>query len=366
MDFYDNLTSIEEYLCKIATIKKQPIGGSIELLPLCNMNCDMCYVRLSYEEMQSQGRLRTANEWITLGKEMQKAGVLFLLLTGGEPFLHPDFKEIYLELYKLGIILTINTNGSLITEDLAFFLGKHPPRRVNVTLYGSNNITYEKLCHTPNGFEQTLKGIQLLLKNNVPVKLNASLVQNNLCDLDEIIHLSQELGLFLKVDTYMYPVTRERTRPFSEDSRLSAKETAAYDIKINKKQMTSEEFSFYRQEMLAFSSTPDTKNSFPITCRAGRSSFMINWQGIMQPCAMVTTPSIDVFKTGFINSWNYLTQKIATLFLSNTCASCQMRKICQTCAGCAISETGSIDGVPKYMCDYITEKVNLLKKEIYI
>ena len=43
-----------------------PISGSFELLPLCNMNCDMCYVRLDQKEMERQGRLRTADEWLVL------------------------------------------------------------------------------------------------------------------------------------------------------------------------------------------------------------------------------------------------------------------------------------------------------------
>ena len=58
----DNMDSMEKRLIQKAYIKQDPINGSLELLPLCNMNCDMCYVRLSKTEMEQKGRLRTREE----------------------------------------------------------------------------------------------------------------------------------------------------------------------------------------------------------------------------------------------------------------------------------------------------------------
>lgn len=97
----DNLT-YEKHLISKAARSHTPINGSLELLPLCNMNCGMCYVRLSRPEMERQGHLHSAAEWISLARQMQKSGTLFLLLTGGEPLLFPDFKTLYLELRSMG------------------------------------------------------------------------------------------------------------------------------------------------------------------------------------------------------------------------------------------------------------------------
>ena len=112
MDAMSSALWIEERLCNTATQKRIPLGGSLELLPLCNMSCDMCYVRLSREEMDQKGRIRGGIEWLELAKQMRDAGTLFLLLTGGEPLLHPDFQLIYRELKKMGMIITLNTNGT--------------------------------------------------------------------------------------------------------------------------------------------------------------------------------------------------------------------------------------------------------------
>lgn len=151
MEPLEGATTVERMLLAQAKRSCTPANGSIELLPLCNMNCDMCYVRLSREEMECQGRMRTAEEWLEIGRQMKKAGVLFLLLTGGEPFLYPDFKRLYLGLKQMGMILTINTNGTLIDEELADFFAKNKPRRINITLYGTDEETYINLCHYPKG-----------------------------------------------------------------------------------------------------------------------------------------------------------------------------------------------------------------------
>ena len=126
-------TKIEERLVQSATEKQIPLGGSFELLPLCNMNCRMCFLRLNPEEMKAQGRLRNAEEWLELAVQAKDAGMLFLLLTGGEPFLYPEITGLYPQLAKLGLYITINTNGTLITEEHADMLQRHLPRRVNIT-----------------------------------------------------------------------------------------------------------------------------------------------------------------------------------------------------------------------------------------
>ena len=154
MELLDNPTTLERMLLDRAKCARTPANGSIELLPLCNMNCDMCYVRLSRREMESQGRLRTPEEWLEIGRQMKEAGVLFLLLTGGEPFLYPEFRKVYLGLRQMGMILTINTNGTLIDEDLAAFFGKYKPRRVNITLYGADDGPMSACAIIPEGTQR--------------------------------------------------------------------------------------------------------------------------------------------------------------------------------------------------------------------
>ena len=118
----ENTATMEKMILRRAARMQRPVSGTLELLPLCNMNCDMCYIRMDRREMEKKGTMYTADEWISLCEEMKEEGVLFLLLTGGEPLLFPDFRKLYTALKKMGMVLTVNTNGTLLDEEWADFL----------------------------------------------------------------------------------------------------------------------------------------------------------------------------------------------------------------------------------------------------
>lgn len=368
MEFFEDMSSPEKLICIRAAEQKIPINGIIELTPLCNMDCDMCYVRLSREEMEKKGRLRTAAEWLEMGRQMQSEGVIFLLLTGGEPLTYPDFKEVYLGLKEMGMIITINTNGTLIDESWAEFFAENKPRRINITLYGANEETYKNLCHYSDGFSKTLRSISLLKKYGVDVKINGSLTRSNLGDRDKLIDLAKSLDVTCKIDTYMYPCTRERNKPFNQQSRLTAEEAAYNRVMIMKQYLGENNFKKKAQNMIA--TVMNTKNTDAflqnISCRAGSSSFVINWQGEMRPCIMLTSPSVPVFEMNFNKAWNKLVNETTKIMLSPKCASCFLREVCQTCAACALLESGSYSGIPEYMCCYTKSTYNIIKKELEI
>lgn len=365
MEQLEGVTTVERMILDQAKRTRTPANGSIELLPLCNMNCDMCYVRLSREEMERQGRLRTADEWLEIGRQMKEAGVLFLLLTGGEPFLYPDFRKLYLGLREMGMILTINTNGTLIDEDLAEFFGKYKPRRVNITLYGTDEETYADLCHYPGGFEKTLQGIRLLRENGVDVKVGGSLARANRDDLDKLLDIGEELDIPVRVDTYMMPATRERDLPYNLQARLDPEEAAQARIHALKREMGPELFPAYARQSVETAEHPEPAEERPghMACMAGQCSFTINWQGKMRPCVVMSEPEVSVFETGFEAAWKYITEETGKILLNAKCSTCRVRHLCRTCAASALLETGSYAGVPDYMCRYAKESLRLLEEE---
>lgn len=365
MEQLEGATTVERMILDQAKRTRTPANGSIELLPLCNMNCDMCYVRLSREEMERQGRLRTADEWLEIGRQMKEAGVLFLLLTGGEPFLYPDFRKLYLGLREMGMILTINTNGTLIDEDLAEFFGKYKPRRVNITLYGTDEETYADLCHYPGGFEKTLQGIRLLRENGVDVKVGGSLARANRDDLDKLLDIGEELDIPVRVDTYMMPATRERDLPYNLQARLDPEEAAQARIHALKREMGPELFPAYVRQSVETAEHPEPAEERPghMACMAGQCSFTINWQGKMRPCVVMSEPEVSVFETGFEAAWKYITEETGKILLNAKCSTCRVRHLCRTCAASALLETGSYAGVPDYMCRYAKESLRLLEEE---
>ena len=364
MEHEQNTTTVERMMLSRAATKGRPLNGSLELLPLCNMNCDMCYIRMSPEEMKKSGRLHTADEWIRLAREMEEAGVLFLLLTGGEPLLFQDFRRLYQELRQMGMILTINTNGTLLDEEWADFFGKYKPRRINITLYGSDDTAYEKLCHYPGGFSRTVRAIRLLRERGVDVKINGSVTKDNRDDMEAIYRIGRELDVPVHMDTYMLPGLYERNLSFEKQSRLTPEDAAAADIYMRQMETEPEAFLWYAQNILAQIEQKNITYPDQITCLAGNCSFAISWKGDMRPCVTFDKPAVSVFEKGFEPAWKEISQEAKKLRVSETCVTCSLRPACKTCPASAYLETGSCDGVPEYLCRYTKEFVPLLREAV--
>lgn len=355
--------TMEKMLLQRAAATQCPINGSLELLPICNMNCDMCYVRLSHTEAEKKGGLHTADEWINLGREMQKAGVLFLLLTGGEPLLFPDFKRLYLELKQMGIVLTINTNGTLLDEEWADFFAENKPRRINITLYGADDKAYETLCHYPGGFEKTMRGLKLLKDRDVDVKINGSVTKSNCKDMENIYEIGRSLKVPVHMDTYMLPGIHERGMSFEEQSRLLPEEAAAAEMAAIKAEMDPEVFPIYVRQKIARIENSAADNPKGIACLAGNASFTVNWQGQMRPCVTLEEPSVPVFEIGFEAAWKKVSKESKVFRINEKCIKCRLHPVCKTCVASAWLETGAYDGLPEYLCRYAEEFQRLLYVE---
>lgn len=366
MDLVENLTPIERQLCDRALATHTPVSGTLELLPLCNMNCDMCYIRLSRAELERQGRLRTVEEWLALAREMREAGVLFLLLTGGEPLLYPDFPKLWLGLQKLGMILSLNTNATLLDEEMAAFLGAHKPRRVNVTLYGCDDGAYERLCHYPGGYEKTLRGIRLLQAQGIDIRMTCTVSRENQGDLDRVIAIGKELGVHMAVDTYLDPAQRERPLPFDQQTRLLPEEAGRLRARFWKLFYPREEYLDMASQMLwrATHTPPGEPLPGKVRCRAGRSSFVINWQGKLLSCLIQDGFSVDAFENGFSAAWAQLVQSTQEIRTSPRCSACRLRTVCIACCARARQETGSFDGTPEYLCGYTRGMLSAMLEDL--
>ena len=364
MDPIEYSGSTEKYICEKATMNRIPINGILELTPHCNMRCNMCFVQLTTSESSKLGKVKSGTEWIQLVEEMKKAGTLFILLTGGEPLTHPDFKQIYLALKDMGMIITINTNGTIIDESWADFFQQHPPRRINITLYGKDNDTYGRLCHYSQGYNKTIKAIELLQQRDISLKINGSITPDNYKDLDSLISVVQSRNLYWKFDTYMYPACKERLSAFDSSSRLTPEKAARVRVEIMKKQHNRDEFLDiikHYQDSVEHSTAIDSP--MEIGCRSAKSSVCINWQGKMRPCVMMNYPEYEFLPSGFTSSWNRMVSDMSHMHMSKECNMCKYKDICTTCAACAYWEGGSFEALPEYMCIYTKETYRLLLLE---
>lgn len=354
-------TRLTEYMYTKAGRMGVPIGGTFELSPVCNFACRMCYVRKTAREVaESRRPILTLDDWLRIAQEAREQGMLYLLLTGGEPFLWPHFWELYEALIKMGFLVSINTNGSLIDDKAVERLKRLPPRRVNITLYGASDETYEALCQTKGVFTRVTHAIESLRKAGILVKLNGTMTPDNICDLDYLIDYAKDRGLILETTTYLFPPVRRDPSMTGVNRRFTPEESARYQMHIFRRQNGEERYQAYLEAIAKGSIPPpglDESCIDPVDgkvrCRAGRAAFWVTWDGRLTPCGMMTQPTIELRGQSFGDAWQQLREEMGRVALSGVCAKCPDQQLCHACAAMAQTETGAFQGVPRYLCEMV-------------
>lgn len=353
------------YLHREAAKTGVPLSGTFELSPCCNMDCRMCYVRKTREEVREAGGELPPEKWLALAEECRKAGTLFLLLTGGEPFLYPGFRELYRELAKMGFLISINTNGTLITEETVEWLREAPPSRMNITLYGASDETYRNLCRMPEGYTRTVRAVKQLRQAGISVKLNASMTPYNIRDLEGIRRTAEELDVYVQAAAYMYPPVRKDGEMIGKGDRFSPEEAGKWEACIDRERLTPQQYRLRAEklrEALENGREPGDaaepgETGEPMGCRAGRTAFWVDWTGEMTPCGMMVTPSANPFRDGLSEAWRRLREQTAQIRLPAKCRNCTGKGMCPVCAASVYAETGTFDRAPEYLCRMTRSKI---------
>lgn len=360
----DRSANIRQVMTRRCAALGIPVSGTFELTPRCNLRCKMCYVRLTPAQMAPLGRELTADEWIEMGKQARDMGMMFLLLTGGEPTLRTDFAQIYEGLTKLGLSISINTNGTLITPEIRALWHKLPPAMVNVTLYGTCREDYENLCGDPHAFDRVVEGLNWLKSEGILVHLNTTMAPDNQHHWLQLEEFAQKMDLDLRMTVYCFPpVRRSECASCADFQRLSPKEAAKLSVQD---MIFREGLDYVKKRATNLSSPPredcELEIGELISCMAGRSQFWLAWNGRMTPCGMLPEPAAYPAKDGFTAAWNALHEMTAQIRLCPDCVSCKEKKTCMNCAAVVYTETGSFNGKPEYMCQFNHEYRKLLQE----
>lgn len=354
---YQTYQAYSSALFKKAGAQGIPLSGTFELTSRCNLDCRMCYIHRRANDRAALAGELTAAQWLALAQECQRAGTLLLLLTGGEPFLRPDFREIYTGCRRLGLMVSINSNATRIDADTVRFLAADPPSRINITLYGACPETYGALCGDPSAYERTIRAVIALQQAGVLVKLNFSVTPYNRQDAWAVYGFAKEHGLPLQVGTYMFPPVRACEQGHFQADRLTAEQSAREQLIYDSFRFSEEELCRRCEARLAGIRVEDPDRECQelpterINCRAGSSAFWVTWDGQLRPCGIMTEPSVRLQERRFPEAWRAIRAAREKIMVPPKCTACTLRHACELCAAMCYAETGSFTGVPAYLCE---------------
>ena len=318
----------ERYLDNKAREKCIPIIGQFELTPLCNFNCRMCYVHLTKEQLKGHP-VMTVQEWKSLMEQACRAGMYKATLSGGECLSYPGFKELYLYLESQGCRLTVLTNGSLLDEEWIRFFRKHPPVSIRITLYGHDDITYERVTGT-RCFKTVSEHIHMVKEAGLPLTL--SITPNSYLgeDVFETIRTAKSLCSNLMISNALFD-PREETGRAGQAADLDLD----YYCRIHQlnNQLDGKECMEIPEDKLPEPGGPSHECSRRgLLCGGGRSGFSIDWKGTMRPCERLQDVEAFPLRDGFMPAWKKLNETAGNWPQVPECDGCPYFQTCIICA----------------------------------
>ena len=321
-----------------------PISGSIELTERCNLRCAHCYINLPASDEQARSRELSTQELRAIVDAIVDEGCLWLLFTGGEPFVRPDFPEIYTYARQKGLLISLFTNGTTITPARAAFLAEWRPYSIEITLYGYTKETYERVTGVPGSFERCKQGIELLLERGLPLQLKSMILSLNVHEVGAMRAHAEELGVPYRFDAVTHARADGDQTP--TQYRISAEEVLWLDALDSER---AHMWQTYPQE--AIRPTPEPEKLYQ--CGAGVNAFHIDAYGNLSLCIMAREPAYSLREGSFHEGWHtFIPQTRAQQRTKpSPCQTCDLITMCTQCPGIAHMEYGDAEQCVPHLCE---------------
>ena len=327
-------------------ILSSPIWVDFCITWFCNMKCKHCFAKLKNTNIKDL----PFKDLKIIIKRLYEAKVFFIILTGGEPLIREDFFSIVDYLKKFHFHLGLNTNATLITEDISKKIkDKGFKLRISVSFDGSDKETYEAL-RGENTYSKAIKGIENLIKYNKNIRLFTVVNRLNYNKLEDIVKFAKSLKApYIEFNNLR---TLENKTCFKDISLNPSQKIESLEkileLKDKYKNYIRGSFLHMAEMYKKIITTPKRelsklKPKFLQNCDAGFGMAAIRADGKITPCyAMLDYVVGDLFKENLKNIWqnsiplkNFRKIQNINLLKIEPCKKCLYKGVCN--GGCRAS-----------------------------
>lgn len=331
-----------------------------ELTTECNHDCVHCYNywRKDFEKIADLSKSKTEEEYLTIAKKIVEIKPVAVTLTGGEPLLVFDKIKSSLELLQdNGIFVTINTNATLLTDEICKYLKE---RRVH--LFVSFPCAEPEICDTitnrKGSFSRITSSLDLAYSFGIDFFCNVVVSTKNIDFVEETVdYLVKKYNLdYISLTRVAKPINSDK----SFDSCLLNRDNInrLLDISVKK---TRE----YKGLTIgtACPYTPCSINSqeafdlfgYQKLCTAGKTSFAIDIDGNFKACPRDSRHYGNILQEDFTTIYENMDDWRNGNFVPDQCKGC--KEFLHCLGGCRV------DSIPftgeSNMLDSISNPNNL-------
>ncbi|MBR6571090.1 MAG: radical SAM protein [Clostridia bacterium] len=314
----------------------------MELTPCCTLSCKMCFVHSHKDTGIDLTKQLKTKEWCSLIDQAANMGVSGLTFTGGEAMMREDYLQIYRHAYEQGFKIFIISNGTLIDEVMVRFLQECPPERINLTLYGFSEKTYEENCGNGKAFLRVLHAIELIEKANLPLEIQTTITRDMFEDFPQIFDFAKEHHHKFKFDYILHP---SDICDLDKIMQLSVSDEA-----MDRMCQRVYGVSLFENVDASAIKPPEKTVKTGMLCGAGRNVCQIDWQGQMQLCTVCSFVSLRPLERGLERCWKDLTEYAKTIPQIEECQMCEYRFSCKQCVGLHYADMHEFGRISPRLC----------------
>lgn len=161
----------------------------------CNLACQHCWLSPSHQSMGGTGGHLDLELFKLALDEGMPLGLNHVKLTGGEPMLHPDLLKMVEILREKGVGLTLETNGTLMTPEIAHYLrDKGNVYHVSISLDGAKADTHDPFRGVRGSFDKAVAGLKMLVAEGFRPQVIMSLHQGNVDEIEALVQQAEAWG----------------------------------------------------------------------------------------------------------------------------------------------------------------------------
>ncbi|MFB6089245.1 MAG: radical SAM/SPASM domain-containing protein [Candidatus Aenigmatarchaeota archaeon] len=247
---------------------KRPVALRWNLTYRCNLSCEYCNLS---ECADKDNELSTEKIKAVL-KEMSNAGVKRISFSGGEPLLREDIGEIIDYTRKVGITPTMNSNAILVPEKISELknLGL-----LKISLDGTKEVHNM----TRGRYEDTIKGLEIAIENNIKTTLCTTFTKENYGELDDLVEIAEKYETVIAIQraTNLYENFSGAHRILPKKEEIKEKMDEIINLKKRKP-------SVIRNSIRHLNLIKNYPKHKKIRCTAGKLFCIVLPDGTVTPC----------------------------------------------------------------------------------
>ncbi len=338
---------------EIDVIPRLPFRGNLDITYRCNNNCLHCWLRIPPSAHEKKHELST-DEIKRIIDTSRKLGCREWAISGGEPMLRPDFSEIFDYITKNSCSYSLNTNGTLITPEIAALMKRKGSKMIS--LYGATAEIHDHITRNPGSFKATLEGFRLLQEVGADFIVQIVPMKDNYHQLEKMILLAKSISSRWRVGAswlFLSAIGNPDKNKEITLQRLPPQEVIKLDNpQISDEGYEKEEFVFPLQDDRLFASCIDDKRNFHI-----------DPYGNMSFCSFIKDPALrySLREGTFQDCWEMFIPSLRDRIKGgqqyrDNCGSCSLKDECKWCPVYAYLEHGDFSAPIEYLCEIVKEK----------